>query len=115
MAYGVVAVSAGDFCSLGRGASPVSGGFTSLKSFGTENSASFNGSCLSEVSVVVTSFPPSETTVLMGTPGKSRYSGMPILLGFQASEMGACICFRMEAASGYLVATQKVALNFGVS
>src|SRR6266851_3705062 len=36
---------------------------------------------------------------------------MPMLLGFHAPEIGACICLRIPAASGYLVATQNEALN----
>src|SRR5438477_6998439 len=68
-----------------------------------------------EVIVVTTLLPPTSITVRIGTPGKSVYSGMPMLLDFHAPAIGASSCFKTFAEPGYLDATQNDAVYCGVS
>src|SRR6266496_2096689 len=93
----------------------MSGSFVSLKSPGTVNSPSLIGSWLTDVTVLVISVPCPDglapglsagisllriIRVRIGSPGKSRKSGILVLAASQNSDLMDWSCARMAAPSG---------------
>src|SRR4029453_16058362 len=108
--YGLGEMDGAGFC-----LSKMSGSFISLKSPGTVNSLSLIGSWLTEVIVLVISVPGVDglvpgfsagvsllriMRVRIGSPGKSRKSGILVLAASQNSDLMDWSCARIAAPSG---------------